>query len=259
MSRKERLHMTDEEWERYQRRYENRMEQHLEDDFLNRVIEQRTLDRAIDEKLIQRGYKHLVPGCGGYDAETARKLNKLDKLERIRREEFNAKTSAAKNRNNGRDIYDKLIIAGDMLYSVNDLKDEYPDVKKLAIVKGWLNSDDVVSFTYFEKEYKKYEDELYRLRHHKLANYWVVTDAIKRVRNGEPYVRVVCFDKIINLYPDEDGDYYYSKCCGDLKAVLVSLLEWETSFSYVGTNNRKENITRDLEDGKYRIDAYLEL
>lgn len=86
----------------------------------------------------------------------------------------------------------------------------------------------------------------------------VVQDTIKRVRNGEPYVRVVCLDKIINLYPDEEGDYYYGKCCGDLKAVLVSLLEWETRFSYIGTNNRKENITRGL-DGEYRIDAYLRL
>lgn len=248
--------MTDEEWESYERRYSYRQEEYLEELFLKREIDKRKLDRETDQKLIQRGYKHLVPSCCGYDAETARRV---DRLERREREELSAKSSAARNRSKGLSKYDKLIIAGDMLYSVNDLREEYPNVKRLAVAKGWLNSDDVVSFDYFEKEYKKYEGELNRLRNHKLASYCVVTDAIKRVRNGEPYVRVVCSDKVINLYPDEDGDYYYGKCCGDLKAVLVSLLEWETRFSYVGTNNRKENMTRDVEDGKYRIDASLEL
>lgn len=247
--------MTDEECESFERRYRYRQEEYLEELFLKREIDKRKLDRETDQKLIQRGYRNLVPCCGGYDEETARRV---DRLERREREELSAKSSAARNRSKGLSKYDKLIIAGDMLYSVNDLREEYPNVKRLAVAKGWLDTEGVISFTFFEKEYKKYNDELWRLRHNKLASGSLVQNTIKRVRNGEPYVRVVCFDKIINLYPDEEGDYYYGKCCGDLKAVLVSILEWETRFSYIGTNNRKENITRELA-GNYRVDAYLEL
>lgn len=83
----------------------------------------------------------------------------------------------------------------------------------------------------------------------------VINEIIKRVRDGEIFVRLVYSRVIIDLEPDFDGDYHYGEYVGDLYTILAKIFKSHTIhheyLQYYSTAVAKENIFID-NHGDYR-------